>query len=77
MESGATVDVRPADPPKSLEQLRRKMSGAHLLPQDFVNIVDDIVEGRYSKVELTALVVAATMNPLNDDEVYSLTSEMI
>lgn len=77
VESGATVDVRPADPPKSLEQLRRKMSGAHLLPQDFVNIVDDIVEGRYSKVELTAFVVAATMNPLNDDEVYSLTSAMI
>jgi thymidine phosphorylase len=77
VESGATVDVRPADPPKSLEPLRRKMSGAHLLPQDFVNIVDDIVEGRYSKVELTAFVVAATMNPLNDDEVYSLTRAMI
>ena len=77
VESGATVDVRPADPPKSLEPLRRKIAGAHLLPQDFVNIVDDIVEGRYSSVELTAFVVAAAVNPLNDDEVYSLTSAMI
>jgi thymidine phosphorylase len=77
VESGATVDVRPADPPKSLEPLRRKMSGAHLLTEDFVNIVDDIVEGRYSKVELTAFLVAATVNPLNDDEVYSLTRAMI
>src|SRR5208282_4106914 len=77
VQSGATVDVRPADPPKSLETLRRKMSGAHMLPEDFVDIVEDIVEARYSKVELTAFVVAATVNPLDDDEVYSLTNAMI
>ena len=35
VESGATVEVRPADPPKSLEQLRRKMLGTQLSPQDF------------------------------------------
>jgi thymidine phosphorylase len=76
-EPDVEVDVNPAEPPKSLRPLRQKMFGARLTPGDFVNIVDDIVEGRYSKVELTAFVVAATINSLNDDEIFWLTRAMI
>lgn len=70
---GTEVEVRPAEPPASMDALRAKMTGKRLSSDDFHKIVGDIVDGRYSKIELTAFVVAATINSLNDDEVYALT----
>ena len=71
------VEVGPAEEPASLDLLHSKMEGKQLTYHDFEGIVDEVVQGRYSKVELTALVVAATINGLSDDETMWLTKAMI
>ena len=71
------VDVGPAEAPESLDLLHEKLAGHQLQSHDFERIVDDIVQGRYSKVELTAFVVSATINGLNNDETMWLTEAMI
>lgn len=77
LPEGVEVDVRPAEPPASTELLRARMGGKRFTPGDIRDIIADIVEGRYSKIELTAFVVAATMNPMDDEEVYTLTQAMV
>ena len=71
------VDVRPADPPASMDMLRVKMAGRELSSADYGYIVDDIVQGRFSKIELTAFVVSAMIFGLTDDEVIGFTNAMI
>ena len=74
---GTIVDVSPAEPPASADLLRAKMIGKELSPPDFVAIVQDIVRGRFSKVELTAFVVSTKIFGLSDDEVSSLINAMV
>jgi thymidine phosphorylase len=71
------VDVSPAEPPASADLLRGKMIGKELSPSDSVAIVNDLVRGRFSKVELTALVVSTKIFGLSDDEVYGLINAMV
>jgi len=77
LPEGADVELRPTEPPASMDLLRAKITGKRLSQDDFRNIVGDIAEGRYSRIELTAFVVAATINSLDDDEVYALTRAMV
>jgi len=77
VSDNSLVDVAPAEAPESLDLLHEKLSGQQLNSHDFEIIVDDIVQGRYSKVELTAFVVSATINGLNDEETMWLTEAMI
>ena len=77
VSDNSLVDVAPAEEPASLDLLQNKIAGKQLTSHDFERIVDDIVQGKYSKVELTAFVVSATINGLNDDETMWLTEAMI
>jgi thymidine phosphorylase len=72
-----TVDVSPAEPPASTDLLRAKMIGRELSSSDLAAIVDDIVRGRFSKVELTAFVVSTKIFGLSDDEIASLVDAMV
>jgi thymidine phosphorylase len=62
---------RPRFPPAP--QDRRRAPGR----EDFHAIVRDIAEHRYSKIELTAFVVATNRSELDREEVYFLTEAMI
>ena len=73
----AIVDVSPAEPPASADILRTKMAGDELSPAELSAIVDDIVRGRFSKVELTAFVVSAKIFGLSDDEIAGLINAMV
>jgi len=73
----AVVDVVPAEPPASAELLRAKMSGSELTSAEIGAIVEDIVCGRFSKVELTAFVVSAKVFGLTDDEITGLINAMV
>ena len=74
---GTCVDVTPAEPPVSVDLLRRMMTGSEISSHNLREIVVDIVEGRYSKVELTAFVAVAAINGLSDNEIMGLTNAMI
>jgi thymidine phosphorylase len=77
VEDGHTVTVAQAEPPESIGALHRKLGGERLNLEDFKSIVHDIAEHHYSKIELTAFVVATNRDELDREEVYFLTQAMI
>lgn len=74
---GSMVTVNHAEPPKSMDAVRRKINGERLDRADFDSITDDIVESRYSKMEIAAFLVATGQNSLDRDELLYLTRAML
>jgi len=74
---GHTCSVGQAEAPASIGALRRKLAGERLGREEFRHIVQDIAERRYSKIELTAFVVATNREELDREEVYFLTEAMV
>ncbi len=62
---------------ESLGAVRAKLHGNELADGDFRAVIDDIVEGRYSRVELAAFVAACAGSRLNSGEITALTRAMI
>lgn len=77
IRDGHPASVSQAEPPESIEALHRKIAGERLNADDFRRIVRDITELRYSKIELTAFVVATHRDELDREEVYFLTDAMV
>ena len=73
---GHPAMVAQAEPPSSIPALHRKIAGERLGREDFRAIVRDIAEHRYSKIELTAFVVASNQGELDREEVLFLTEAM-
>jgi thymidine phosphorylase len=76
VENGHPTAVSQAEPPGSIPALHRKIAGERLGREDFAAIVRDISEHRYSKIELTAFVVACNQGELDREEVFFLTDAM-
>ncbi|MYM62292.1 thymidine phosphorylase family protein [Pseudomaricurvus sp. HS19] len=76
LEEGHPVTISQAEPAQSIPALHRKIAGERLSHDDFGHIVQDIAEHRYSKIELTAFVVACNQVELDREEVFYLTSAM-
>ena len=76
VENGHPAMVAQAEPPSSIPALHRKIGGERLDRDDFRAIVRDIAAHRYSKIELTAFVVATNQGELDREEVYFLTEAM-
>lgn len=74
---GSLVTVNHAEPPKSMDAVRRKINGERLDQDDFTNIANDIVDSRYSKMEMAAFLVATGQNNLDRDELFYLTRAML
>ncbi len=77
VEEGALVTVNHAEPPKSMDAVRRKINGERLSQEDFNEISNDIAETRYSKMEMAAFLVATGQNNLDRDELLFLTRAML
>lgn len=73
---GTQVGIVHAEPPASMQTLRRKIGGERLGRDEYLAIVRDIVQRRYSKIELAAFVVASAQFELDRDEVVYLTEAM-
>ncbi|MDP2262267.1 MAG: thymidine phosphorylase family protein [Hydrogenophaga sp.] len=74
---GHPAFVSQAEPPASIPALFRKINGERLSRDDFHAIVRDIAGLRYSKIELTAFVVACNRGELDREEVFFLTEAMV
>ncbi len=74
---GEEVRVAQAEPPASMNAVRRKIDGERLELGDYREIAQDIVANRYSKMEMAAFLVATGQNGLDRDEVLSLTVAML
>lgn len=77
VENGHPVSVSQAEPPESMGALFRKINGERLNKNDFLAIVRDITHHHYSKIELTAFVVATSRGEMDRDEVFYLTDAMV
>lgn len=77
VEPGHPASVSQAEPPASISALHRKIDGERLGREDFQAIVRDIAQHRYSKIELSAFVVATNRGELDREEVFFLTDAMI
>ncbi|HXH03562.1 MAG TPA: thymidine phosphorylase family protein [Candidatus Competibacteraceae bacterium] len=75
--AGAEVRVAQAEPPGSMDAVRRKIAGERLALDDYRAIARDIAESRYSKMEMAAFLVATHQNGMDRDEVLSLTRAML
>ncbi len=76
LETGTLVLVDHAEPPASMDAIRRKIGGERLSYEDFSAIAQDIAHNRYSKMEMAAFLVASGQTGLDRDEVLHLTRAM-
>ena len=76
LDSGAVVEVRHAEPPASMDAVRRKIEGERLGATEFSAIARDIAERRYNKMEIAAFLVASGQTGLDREETMNLTRAM-
>jgi AMP phosphorylase len=76
LKKNQSIDVAPADVPKSAEFIKRKLGGGQLSKEEMRAIVQDVVADRLSDVELTAFVTSLHNRGLSMDEVTSLSMAM-
>ena len=76
-KAGDEIIIRAISPIESLRFVRAKIYGNEIDTKAMKQIVDDIVEGRYGNVQLSAFITACAGNRLNTDEIISLTKAMI
>ncbi len=77
IREGDIVQVRHAPMPESLACVRRRLYGHRLDAPAFAAIVDDVVQGRYTDVHLSAFLTATAVLPLDEDETVHLTHAMV
>jgi thymidine phosphorylase len=71
------VYVNHATPPTSLRLVHAKIAGNKLEKNDFLHICEDIVNNRYSKIEISAFLVGCAEGGLERDEIFYLTKAMV
>jgi thymidine phosphorylase len=76
IKPGSMVEIAHAEPPSSMDAVRKQLRGERLGPEDYNAIVNDISNNRYSKIEMTAFVIASGQTGLDRDEVLYLTKAM-
>ncbi|HOX35908.1 MAG TPA: AMP phosphorylase [Methanoregulaceae archaeon] len=74
---GDEIEIREAGRPASLEYIKKKMDGNRLSKQETLAIIRDVVNDDISPAELTAFITASYINPLDMEEVESLTRAMV
>lgn len=77
LPEGSPVKVRHAEQPKSLSYVHRKISGDRLEYSEYLEIIQDINNNRYSKIEITAYLVGCAESDMDRDEVLYLTRAMV
>lgn len=73
VKDGETITIKPSEKPESLKHIKRKIDGKQLKEHEFLHIVQDIVNGELTDIELTSFVTAAATQGLSFREVTHLT----
>lgn len=77
LPEGSAVTACHAAAPGSLALVRKKIAGDRLEQDDYQAIAHDIVENRYSRIELSAFLVSCAETGMERDEVLYLTRAMV
>jgi thymidine phosphorylase len=76
-QEGDLIRVEHAEPVESFAFVRGKLYGRRFEPHQLQAIIDDIVAGRYTDVQISAFVAAGSDDRLDDEETVSLTRAML
>lgn len=76
LPEGEEVEIAQAQPPASLEYVRRKVDGDTLTASEVAEIIRDIAAYRYSPMEIAAYLVACA-GFMSTDETLALTRAMV
>ncbi len=71
-----TVDIAYTHNPESTRYIRKKMDGERLEKEQIEAIVQDILENRLSKIEISAWLTALYINGMDIDEIANFTMAM-
>jgi len=74
---GQSLRVEHMPPPISMSHVRAKVYGRQLGIDEYKAIVDDVVAGRLSSIEIAAFLTASAVDRLSPEEVASLTAAML
>lgn len=77
IEEDSPVFIDHATPPDSLRAVHSKIGGDRLTQEDFLSICQDIVNNRYSKIEIAAFLVGCAETGMERDEMLYLTRAMV
>jgi thymidine phosphorylase len=77
MPEGTSTYVRHAERPESIGVLFKKINGERLNKVEYNQIVSDISKLYYSKIELTAFLIATNQDEMDREEIYFLTDAMV
>jgi len=77
LDEGHIVSIEHAEPPASMNAVRRKIAGERLSQDDFNHIIRDITDKHYSKTEIAAFLVASGQTDMDRDEILYLTRAML
>ncbi|MDX2170668.1 MAG: thymidine phosphorylase family protein [Deltaproteobacteria bacterium] len=77
LPAGAPVHATLSPAPRSVDLVRRRLQGGRLDRAAFEAILGDVTQHRYSKVELSMLVLACALRALDDAELIAYTQAMI
>jgi len=75
LKEGAPLTIAPAEPPTSLDHLRKKIQGHTLDNRQIQEIIHDIASYRYSEMEIAAFLVSSA-GFMTTNEMLSLTQAM-
>jgi thymidine phosphorylase len=77
LADGDRITVSHPAPLDSLSWLRSRIYGSRLGEPSFRAIVQDIVDGQYSDIQISSFVTACSASPLDHKEVLALTHAMV
>jgi len=76
LEKDCTVSVVPAQKPRSVDYIKRKMGGEALNEAEYEEIVGDVIANNLSEVELTAFISALYIHEMTMEETVALAKKM-
>jgi AMP phosphorylase len=76
-KAGETVEVEPAETPEALSYVQAKIRGERLKTKELDEIVEDVVTGHLSDIELASFITSLYVYGLNIDETEALCKAMV
>lgn len=77
IEDGTHVEINLSSKPKSISYIRKKLDGKELSEDEINEIVKDIVDNKFSDIELTYFASGCYCNDLTKKEITALTNAIV
>jgi thymidine phosphorylase len=77
LQDGELVTISHPDPVEWMSHVRRRIHGQELGGMALRSIVGDVVDGRYSDIQLSSFITACAARPLDASEILALTKAMV